>query len=256
MHKLAEEKSLHKLAEEKALHKLAKEKALHELAVKTAPKRVKKIVKKLNDPETETPPRILLLIGEPGTGKTTLGPAIASQTNRPCYLVKCSKLLTIYQNSGKQNLSELANAILQLHPTDSDGGCVVVFDEIDQLAPIDEKNTHKTSSKALLDFIDDFAKNPNIFIVGTSNTKEEHLHPALTDRFRGDDGVITVKTPSKEKREQIIKYLQSIQTTTCPIEKDDKYMEEIVKKTENQSIRRINELFKKATSAPLSGMTS
>ena len=227
---------------------LDEEKTLYELAIDTSSEEIKEVVQNIKNSKEDNP-NILLLMGKPGVGKTILGPAIASQTGRTCYMVKCSKLLTIYQNSGKQNLSELANAILQLHPTDSSEGCVIVLDEIDQLAPTNENddNTNKTSSKALLDFFDDCLENPNILIVGTSNTKEEYLHPALIDRCRGDDGVITIKTPSEEKRKEIIKYLQSIQTTTCPIEKDDKYIEELVEKTKNKSIRRINESFKKAT---------
>ncbi len=122
-------------------------------------------------------PTKLLLLGEPGVGKTTLAKAIAYATGRAYYFVNASDLLNCYQNSGRENIKQIIDDILPRYPHNSSGKCVIIIGELDELTEsyFNPRDPNTGSAKALWTALDKCAENKNIFFIGTSNRKKEYL---------------------------------------------------------------------------------
>ncbi len=75
------------------------------------------------------PPRGILLYGQPGTGKTMIAKAVASESNANFISVKGPELLSKWVGESESGIREVFKKARQAAP------CVVFFDEIDAIAP-------------------------------------------------------------------------------------------------------------------------
>lgn len=144
----------------------------------------------------------ILLYGPPGSGKTLVAKAVASECGLPFLNVKGPELLGSYvgeSESNIRNIFESAREAAQRSRTDKNapGTCILFFDEIDSLAPNrgdlgDNGGVMDRVVSTLLGEIDnttifDRSKNQltNIIVVGATN-RPDLLDPSLLRPGRFD----------------------------------------------------------------------
>lgn len=142
-----------------------------------APAAVQRLVKRLV--ESTRKPQRLLLVGSPGTGKTTLARAIACKAKLPYTWVCCSAIENEYQASGSQNLIRLFNPLIKANKPH-----VLILDEMNYLFDAHAHNTHSNHVTAaeLWHQIDRCNAIQNILFIGTMNSVQ-HMPPQISDRF-------------------------------------------------------------------------
>src|SRR5437763_984014 len=154
-----------------------------------APVAVKKIIINLLYPPKKRAalPKRLLLVGKPGTGKTTLAKAIAHRCGYNYYVVEAPFLLNEYKNSGPQNL------LREIYPLLYSGSpVVVILDELTELTDRykKENDSDATVAAALWILLDFCAQFDNVFFIGTSNKDKKDLPVQLQSRF--DEDIVTI----------------------------------------------------------------
>jgi len=190
-----------------------------------------------------TLPKVVLLYGPNGTGKSTLGVLISKKLNIKLIFINSGFLGTMYRQSEEVNLSETIAPLLE------DGTpCVIVIDEADALVGKNDKddNSNRNKSAAIAQMMDMSKKKSNFILVWTTNNIDQ-----IDAKFRDRAGVygrIEIPLPNQNNREKAIKYLQKKQTEASNDKIKTVYDESpeaiisIAKKTEGLSFRAIEEL--------------
>lgn len=134
--------------------------------------------------------RAILLVGPPGTGKSTLAKIIALKINRPFIFIKCSALGNMYQNSGAQNLAWQFEPFLK-----SDEKVVLILDEVSAITERTDaqQKTEKTNTAMeLLSLLDQCSRRNNILVIMTTNSTKD-FPEALKSRL--SDSTYYIQTP-------------------------------------------------------------
>lgn len=145
-------------------------------------------------------PRNILIVGPPGTGKTSIAKAIGNIMGYPTLEMHLGEMMTAYQGGSEGNLTRAINTIKSI------GKCVVVMDEV-------EKSLGGTQSSArtdggvmlrmttsLLQFTE--AKDHEAIVVYTANEVKDI--PAALLRAGRVDTIFYAGFPDVEVRKQII----------------------------------------------------
>lgn len=150
-----------------------------------------------------TPPKGILLYGEPGTGKTLLAKAVAASTNSTFIEVVGSELVQKFIGEGAKLVKEIFEFARRKAPA------IVFIDEIDALAAkrmevgtSGEREVNRTFMQLLAE-LDGFKPLDNVKIIGATNRKDI-LDPAIIRPGRLDR-LIHIPIPSKEARLDIFK---------------------------------------------------
>jgi cell division protease FtsH len=143
------------------------------------------------------PPKGLLLHGPPGTGKTMLARAMASESDAAFLPVSATNFVTIWQGSGPQNIRALFERARRYAPA------IIFIDEIDAIGRVrvgtgGAGHGEEMALNALLSEMDGFtgaAPDRPVFVLAATNFKPEvedqeapersarALDPALVRRF-------------------------------------------------------------------------
>ncbi|AFZ43723.1 Adenosinetriphosphatase [Halothece sp. PCC 7418] len=129
-------------------------------------------------------PRGILLWGEPGTGKTLLAKALASQARANFISIKGAELLNRWVGASEEAVREVFSKARQVAP------CVLFIDEIDTLAPArgryqgDSGVSDRVVGQILTE-IDGIVEASNVLVVAATN-RYESLDPALLRSGRLD----------------------------------------------------------------------
>ena len=200
--------------------------------LENTPADIKDIIETINDINKKESVR-LLLVGDPGVGKTTLAQAIAMQTNRPCFIIRAPSLANQYQFSGEQNLISAISPLFDINEP-----CIVIIDEIDALKQYkgDRNNQDASPANTLCNLLDDAEDHPNIVFIATTN-KLKQLPEDLKSRF---SAIITLQLPDKIARERIILYhLDQLKKSYPAIEIDEATIKLLAAKTAGFSAREL-----------------
>lgn len=148
-------------------------------------------------------PRGVLLVGEPGNGKTLLAKAVAGEANCPFFSVSASEFVEIYVGVGASRVRELFAQARKHQP------CIVFIDEIDAVGahrdngPGSNDERNQTLNQLLTE-LDGFDTKESSIIVMAATNRPDVLDKALLRPGRLEKRV-EVPYPDLKSREDILR---------------------------------------------------
>ncbi|UPQ83175.1 AAA family ATPase [Pseudomonas knackmussii] len=148
------------------------------------------------------PPKGVLLTGEPGTGKTQLAKALATESNASFIQVTGSDFSSMYFGVGIQKVKALFRAARKQAP------CIIFIDEIDGIGKRAEqqRSSDAESNRIINQFLaemDGFDGASGVLVLGATNFPNS-LDPALVREGRFDRS-IAVGLPGLNDREALFR---------------------------------------------------
>ncbi|XP_024013465.1 ATP-dependent zinc metalloprotease FTSH 7, chloroplastic isoform X2 [Eutrema salsugineum] len=177
--------------------------------VDEAKEELEEIVEFLRNPDKYVrlgarPPRGVLLVGLPGTGKTLLAKAVAGEADVPFISCSASEFVELYVGMGASRVRDLFARAKKEAPS------IIFIDEIDAVAKsrdgkfrIASNDEREQTLNQLLTEMDGFDSSSAVIVLGATN-RADVLDPALRRPGRFDR-VVTVETPDKIGRESILR---------------------------------------------------
>jgi cell division protease FtsH len=162
-------------------------------------------------------PKGLLLVGQPGTGKTLLARAIAGEADVPFLSISGSDFVEMFVGVGASRVRDLFNQGTKIAP------CIIFIDEIDAVGRHrgaglggghDERE--QTLNQLLVE-MDGFESNEGVILVSATN-RPDVLDPALLRPGRFDRQVM-VPLPDVKGREKILE----VHAKKSPLDEDVKF---------------------------------
>lgn len=148
-------------------------------------------------------PRGVLLIGAPGTGKTMLAKAIASEASVPFFSISGSEFIELFVGVGA---SRVRNLFEQARKA---GKAIIFIDEIDSIGKVrgagvtgGHEEREQTLNQILAE-MDGIGRDEGIIVLGATN-RPEYLDPALLRPGRFDRRIV-LDLPDIDDREEILK---------------------------------------------------
>jgi transitional endoplasmic reticulum ATPase len=147
-----------------------------------------------------TPPKGILLYGGPGTGKTMLAKAVATESEANFINVKGPEFLSKWVGESEKAVRETFRKARQAAP------CIVFMDEIDSIAPtrgggFDSHVTERVISQLLTE-MDGLESLHNVVVIAASN-RPDMIDPALMRPGRFDR-LVHIPMPDLEGRKKIL----------------------------------------------------
>ncbi|MBC7472047.1 MAG: ATP-dependent zinc metalloprotease FtsH [candidate division SR1 bacterium] len=148
-------------------------------------------------------PKGVLLIGQPGNGKTLMAKAVAGEADVPFLFVSGSEFVEMFVGVGAGRVRDLFKKAKKKSP------CVIFIDEIDAVgrqsgAGLGGGNDEREQTlNQILVEMDGFEPTSAVIVIGATN-RPDVLDPALLRPGRFDRQV-TVTAPDRQEREQILK---------------------------------------------------
>jgi len=168
------------------------------------------------------PPRGILIYGAPGTGKTLLAKAVATESDANFISVKGPELLSKWVGESEKAVREIFKKARQTSPT------IIFFDEIDSIAPrrgmSSDSNVSERVVNQILTELDGLEDLNDVIVIAATN-RPDIIDPGLLRPGRFDR-IILSPTPDKETREQIFQ----VHTKKMPLKDVD--IKHLAEKTE------------------------
>ncbi len=158
------------------------------------------------------PVRGILLFGHPGTGKTLLAKAVATESEANFIAIRGPELINKYVGESEKGIREIFRKARSAAP------CIIFIDEMDAIVPIrgTDEGTHVTERMVnqLLTEIDGIQNLKDIVVIGATN-RPDIIDPAVLRPGRFDK-LIQIPMPDEQTRLAVLK----VHSSKMPLAKD------------------------------------
>jgi cell division protease FtsH len=146
------------------------------------------------------PPRGVLFVGDPGTGKTLLARAVAGESNVPFYFTSGAEFEEVFVGLGASKIREIFKIAKKNSPA------IIFIDELDALGrkrgQFSSSASDQTLNQLLVE-LDGFAADDSVIVIAACN-RPDVLDSALTRPGRFDRQIL-ISLPDIKGREAILK---------------------------------------------------
>src|SRR6059036_2759740 len=156
-------------------------------------------------------PKGVLLYGAPGTGKTLLAKAVATESNAHFIPISGPEIMSKFYGESEARLREIFKEAKEKSPS------IIFIDEIDSIAPKREEVTGEVERRVvsqLLSLMDGLEARGKVIVIAATN-RPNAIDPALRRPGRFDRE-IEIKVPDKKGRLEILQ----IHTRNMPLDTD------------------------------------
>lgn len=192
-------------------------------------------------------PKGILMVGPPGTGKTSIARAVAYEANVPFDNICASSFHKSYVGQAQENVAEIFRNIREKGKSHKSCKSILFIDEIDSVGTRQNNSPNNFSSRellpALLNQMDGFEENDALTVIGATNSPVD-LDPALKRPGRFDR-IIEIPLPDiKSRKELLIFFLSKVIYNKDEI--TENYIEDLAYITEGFSHADLKHLINEA----------
>ncbi|PCI24863.1 cell division protein FtsH [Candidatus Peregrinibacteria bacterium] len=147
-------------------------------------------------------PKGILMVGEPGTGKTLMARAVAGEAGVPFFSISGSEFIEMFVGVGASRVRDLFSKAKKISPS------IIFIDEIDAIGKQRGKgyggghDEREQTLNQILTEMDGFDNESNVIVIAATN-RPNVLDKALLRPGRFDRRVV-IEMPNAEEREQIL----------------------------------------------------